>query len=318
MNKFHTLRFSGCGHLLPYHLGVSSVLIEESKRTVGKSDTKKTLHKIKSVGGSSAGAIAAVLHARLPNRIEEFAMKFISDRGHAFETLKAMLYEEENSENLKTTYREPLAVVSDGKGVKPPRLHIATTRCEDGSNYVFNFSGCFDQYSSISTSWTTDKVLDAVKASCKIPQSFHPVDIISTSQSACTPYPDSDGILIDGSYHVDGGIAAPGGPTTPLDRKEEAYPIVISPISVGNSLFSIDSKQTEISKSLRISPTDNSWRLLPISNIRCRGDFKVKPSVQNLKAMRMASGLVSSTELENWYKQGIDDALEMMKVLKNI
>jgi hypothetical protein len=63
---------------------------------------------------------------------------------------------------------------------------------------------------------------------------------------------------------------------------------------------------------MRISPKDYSWRLLPISNLNCRGDFDVKPSLQNLRALRMASGLVSSKELQDWYDRGIDDALRIL------
>ena len=101
MSKFLTLRFSGCGHLLPYHLGVSLVLLEEESKVAAKLKKTTSIGNIKAVSGSSAGAIAAVMHARLPDRIEEFAMKFISDRGHAFKLLTAMLHEDENSQNSK-------------------------------------------------------------------------------------------------------------------------------------------------------------------------------------------------------------------------
>ena len=106
MNNFLTLRFSGCGHLLPYHLGVSSVFLEEASKQASyrsrssNDQQKRTLPRIKAVSGSSAGAIAAVVHARLPHRVEEFATKFISERGNALKTLKSMLHEEENSHNL--------------------------------------------------------------------------------------------------------------------------------------------------------------------------------------------------------------------------
>lgn len=297
--RFLTVSFSGCGHLLPYHLGVSSVLLEGSTRA-GITDDKNGLPRIKAVAGSSAGAIAAVLHARLPHRVEEFAEKFISDRGHALSTLKTMLYEEESAMNTNGKPEDPM-IVTNGKRNVPPQLEIATTKCIDGSHHLFTFSGCFNQYSSISSAWKTDHILDAVEASCKIPRSFHLADIIFKTQSIS--YPDSDGILIDGDYHVDGGIAAPA-PRTSRDNQDDARPIIVSPISKGLPFLpSGDGKEQN-----RISPIDKSWRLLPFSNINCRGDFEVKPSAQNLKALRMASGMVSSYELQKWYDEGIEDA----------
>jgi hypothetical protein len=157
VKKFLTLKFSGCGHLLPYHLGVSSVLLEEgSKRSSARSNEKRPLPRIKAIAGSSAGAIAAVVYVRLPHRIEEFATQFISDRGHALKTLTSMLHEEENSHNCVRS-PAPSVIVTDGKRDSPPSLHIATTKCVDGSHHLFNFSGCIGQYSSISTSWTTGR-----------------------------------------------------------------------------------------------------------------------------------------------------------------
>jgi predicted acylesterase/phospholipase RssA len=304
--KFITLKFSGCGHLLPYHLGVSSVFLEHESKLYynGKSGKKRSIPRIKSVSGSSSGAIAAVCYARLPHRVEEFAERFISDRGHALQTLQTMLHQEENSLNMDNG-PSTSPIIAKGKYEAPPSLHIATTKCVDGSHYLFHFSGCVNQYSSISSAWTTDKILDAVKASCTIPQSFHPADIIFKSQNIS--YSVHEGIIIDGEGHVDGGIAAPA-PRTPYDNVAGACPINVSPISVGESfIFPLKQK-----KEMRISPKDYSWRLLPISNLNCRGDFDVKPSLQNLRALSMASGLVSSIELQDWYDRGIDDALRIL------
>ncbi len=156
--KFLTLSFSGCGHLLPYQLGASSVFIEESKRSSSRLSGTKSFPRTKAVAGSSAGSIAAVLHSRMPHRIEEFAVKFISDRGHALKTLTAMLHEEENSQNLLPP--SSTSVVPE-KGYGSPNLYIATTKCADGSQHLFRYSGHFDQYSSISTSWTTGRCVTA-------------------------------------------------------------------------------------------------------------------------------------------------------------
>jgi|AntRauTorckE5430_2_1112549.scaffolds.fasta_scaffold01390_8 predicted acylesterase/phospholipase RssA len=304
--KFITLKFSGCGHLLPYHLGVSSILLDQGSKSISETATKKQLPRIKAVSGSSAGAIAAVCFARMPHRVEEFAERFISERGHALQTLRTMLHQEENLLNSIDSEQFTSHVATEGKKHVPPSLHIATTKCVDGSHHLFHFSGCVDKYSSISSAWTTDKILDAVKASCTIPQSFHPADMIFKSQSIS--YSDSEGVMIDGQGHVDGGIAAPA-PRTPRDDLEGSYPIIISPISVGEPFFNSSSQKIE----KRISPRDDSWRLLPISNLNCRGDFFIKPSVQNLRALRMASGLVSSKELQGWYDRGIEDALRLVE-----
>ncbi len=114
----------------------------------------------------------------------------------------------------------------------------------------------------------------------------------------------------DGNYHVDGGIATPA-PTTPDDNLGGACRIIISPVSKGRPFFSARNDNV-----MRISPDDYSWRLLPISNLSFRGGFDVKPSIQNLRAMRMASGIVSSKELDTYYQQGVDDAIKMLKKLE--
>jgi predicted acylesterase/phospholipase RssA len=300
MSKFLTLRFSGCGHLLPYHLGVASVFLEETSR----STRKRSLPPIKAVSGSSAGAIAAVMYAKLPHRIDEFVSDFIEQRGNALKILTKMMYEEENAANSETGGRNG-TIVSWHKKVAPPRLSIATTKCRDGSVHMFTFTGN-TLYKSISSTWTTDKVLNVVKASCTIPNSFHPMDMLSQSR-----YPIEEGIEIDGEYHVDGGIAAPV-PHTSRDGEEGAHAIVVSPISKGDSFIFKDSKKNEMS---RISPIDTSWRLLPVGSVKLNGNFDVKPSVQNLKCLRMASGLVSSSELREWYEMGMTDSISMINKL---
>ncbi len=326
--KFLTLRFSGCGHLLPYHLGVSSAFLEEeSRRNKFKSSSKTStgaskfrsklvtekasLPRIRAVSGSSAGAIAAVVYSQIPHRIEEYASEFIETRGRAIEILKRMLHEEERARSSvrKIDMNSTPEIVTHGRSRQnqPPSLHVATTKCLDGSHHLFTFPP--NLYPTISSSWNIDYILEAVKASCTIPLSFHPADIMFKNQSIT--YPDSDGIFIDGSYHVDGGIAAPV-PPTPYDERDGSCPITISPISAAAPLF--QSKETF---GKRISPDDDSMRLLPLSNISCRGDFHVKPSIQNLRALRIASGVTSSEELQEWYEKGTNDALRMLRECSN-
>ncbi len=321
--KFLTLRFSGCGHLLPYHLGVSSVFLEEESRrskfkpsntsTVASKSKSKlvtekaSLPRIKAVSGSSAGAIAAVVYSQMPHRIEEYASEFIETRGRAIEILKRMLHEEERARSSvrEVDNNSTPEIVTHGRSKQnqPPSLHIATTKCLDGSHNLFTFQP--NLYPTISSSWNIDNILEAVRASCTIPLSFHPADIMFKNQSLS--YPNSDGILIDGNHHVDGGIAAPA-PSTPHDGRDGSFSITISPISAGAPLF-----QPKHTSDRRISPDDDSMRLLPLSNISCRGDFHVKPSIQNLRALRIASGVTSSEELREWYERGTNDALRMLR-----
>ena len=103
----------------------------------------------------------------------------------------------------------------------------------------------------------------------------------------------SKGILLNNRC-----ISAPD-PPTPLDIKEGACRVVVSPIS-GPVLEN---------NTIRISPKDNTWKL-PI-DIKCRGGFSIYSSIQNLQAMQNSAGLVSSLILQDWYDRGIDDGEKM-------
>jgi predicted acylesterase/phospholipase RssA len=278
------------------------VFLEETSR----STRKRTLPPVKAVSGSSAGAIAAVIYSKLPHRIDDYVSEFITQKGNALKILTKMIHEEENITNSGADRNG--ATVLWHKKVAPPRLSIATTKCSDGSVHMFTFTGN-TLYKSISSTWTTDKILHVVKASCKIPNSFHPIDIISQSK-----YPIEEGIEIDGDYHVDGGIAAPV-PHTSRDGEDGAHPIIVSPISEGIPFLFKDFNQNKVS---RISPFDSSWRLLPFGSVKLNGNFHVNPSVQNLKCLRMAGGLVSTSELREWYDRGMTDGMNMINKLDNV
>jgi len=303
--KFLTLSFSGGGHLLSYHLGVAGSLYSAA-------GTTKKIPPIKAVAGSSSGAIAATVLCHLPHRIDEYADIFMKERGNAIQHLTNFLYQEEISNSSTTPSSLPIQkqVIQHANNKRPPsaRLYICTTKTLDGSAQIFGFEPKYSNFSSISTSWKTDEILKCVKASCTIPSTFHPWDLVSKGELS---YLDSDGILLknDGnddpsaygnygnsnineSYYVDGGISQPA-PPTPLDLEEGFCPITISPIS-GPGKY-------------RISPVDrslgSSWKLT------CRGDFQVRPSFQNLKALQVASGMAATTEeLTSWYQRGVEDA----------
>lgn len=331
-----SLSFSGAGHLLPYHLGASwSILQHISKQEVQKrvankikrsndgpapslaslNNTPTSQISIQGVAGSSSGAIAAVVFSKMPHRIEEFAERFIQTRGKALETLASMLHEEEthwtvgnnNVDGSEHQNKNKVDISIDQRMTKvPPSLYIATTRCKDGTPHLFRFSNN-QMYSTISSSWNTDIILKAVRASCTIPASFHPIDLIPSFWNDSLHYPNEEGICIDGVYCVDGGIAAPA-PTVPL-LKTESKSIIISPISYADSSSKLDEN------TYRISPPDDSWRLLPFRNINCRNQFLVKPSIQNIRSLRVASGATNSAELQEWYDRGVTDADTLIQKL---
>lgn len=246
------LSLSGGGHLLPYHLGVGKIILDACK--------SGNFPRIHAVSGSSAGAIAAVIITRAPSLITDYANRFIEDGGNALTTLESYLHK---------------SIVN---GINS-RLYICTTKCKDGSVHLFDAHELEHQ-----------ELLECVRASCTIPQTFHPYDVMVGGKLS---YPDSDGIFIRGEYHVDGGIA---GPAPPVPDCSDV--IVVSPIS-------------GFSNSHRISPKDSSfsiWR-----ELKCRGDFYVRPSIQNLKALRVASGVTTSTELKSWFEQGMNGATEFLE-----
>ena len=289
VHKFLTLSFSGAGHLLPYHLGVATSLLS-------KSSTKKKLPPINAVSGSSSGAIAANLFAYFPNQIKEYTDRFISDGGRAMYHLKEMIYDDCSNSNTSS-------IDDNSMNNNSASLHIATTRCSDGSLQLFDFPSKLQ-----SSIIDKDHLVNCLRASCKIPPHFHPSDVLEKSSwlsSSYAIYPQQDGIIINGESYVDGGISAPA-PATPLDIKEGACRIVVSPIS---------GPDCNESNTIRISPIDNSLKL-PI-DIKCRGGFSIYSSLQNLQAMQNSAGLVSSSILQDWYDRGIGDGERMIDEMMN-
>ena len=108
-------------------------------------------------------------------------------------------------------------------------------------------------YSTISPSWNTDMILKTVRASCTIPLSFHPMNLFPSFWNDSLHYLDEEGVCIDGTYYVDGGIASPA-PTVP-SLKSGSKSIVISPISyAGTSSSNLDEN------TYRISPIIFVWK----------------------------------------------------------
>lgn len=195
-SKFLTLSFSGAGHLLPYHLGVATVI---------QTEARSIATPVEAVSGSSSGAIAAALFACFPARLDEYADAFIADGGRALHHFR------------------DLADASRGGPLEPrTSLHVATTRCVDGAPHLFGFPK--DRLCD------KEHLLKCLRASCAIPPHFHPADVLPHRTPAT--YPDGDGVAIHGLSYVDGGIAAPA-PRAHLDAMDGGCRVVISPISGG-------------------------------------------------------------------------------------
>ena len=246
------LSLSGAGHLLTYHLGVCQTLLTAD-------DAKLT---VGAIAGSSGGAVAAAVAALMPpSGLEDFNRDFVHTSGNASGLLE---------DGLRSSRLSPST-----------DLHICTTTCRNGSVRMFTFPA----HETVNL----DRLLTCIQASCWIPLSFHLADTMAGSDPAL--YHQSDGILIDNDFFVDGGIAAPAPPTPDdMDR------IVVSPIA-GGKAGDDDS----------IRPVDKTeW--FRLGQMRLRGDFSVGCSWQNLKAMRVATGAAQSSDLQVWYEQGLKDA----------
>jgi len=276
-----TLSFSGAGHLMPYHLGASKALLEEQCT-------------IQAVTGSSAGALVATVLARMPRRLDEYADRFLQDRGRAMTHLESLLKEEELT---------PLAN-------ETPILEIATTRSENGKLHVFQFCSTSQQTTpddhipnkpytlSKHDIEDTSLLTKAFRASCTIPKSFHPYDMFSKSSHLSYP----DGIEIEGELYCDGGIVAPVPPIS--SAHPGATSIAISPISGPTA-----------EKRYAIRPSDSTWSLPFSLTARC-GTYKVQPSIQNFRALITSIGVGASTEhLKRWYSRGYEDAMQFSALL---
>ena len=245
---------------------------------------------IYAISGSSSGAIAATLYVYFSNdRIKEYADRFISDGGRAMHNLEQMVHDNRNTS----------VAINANNEHNNTSLHIATTRCSDGVLKQFDFPSKLSHDVS-----DKEYLLECLRASCKVPAHFHPSDVMQSRWPSV--YPEEDGIIIDGKSYADGGISAPA-PPTPLDNIEGACRVIISPISGGISY-------SNESNTIRISPQDRTLKF-PI-DIKCRGDFLVHASIQNLKALQISAGLATSIILQEWYDRGVDDGFRAMEHIK--
>jgi len=374
-------------------LGVANTLLlseKDKNKDENEKEKEKKIQKkkqqfrlpIKSIVGSSSGAIAATVSTILPHRLDEYTDRYLQDRGYAFKNLREMLLVEEED----SAPRKEETVLDE----EMPLLSICTTRCTDGGRELFSFGG--DGHNNMYNSFKGPKqqgeeeqpqqytrLLKAIEASCRIPRSFHPFDMFVSPNNLLLQritssiggafndnndndndngndnknchqhyyyYPDEDGIEIDGQFYVDGGIAAPF-PNTPYDFDDSATGrIVVSPIAgdyYDRYNTSTDNRQSSSSSpsQLRvISPRDESWALpsllasLTISGCSSSSSnviidsrqqnrptvaVRARPSIQNLRAMVTAIGVVPATTIQgnndvlrDWYERGKEDAYEFV------
>lgn len=266
----------------------------------------------------------------LPHRLEEYTDRFLQDRGHAFRNLKQMLEEE----------------TQDGASNELQRLSnnlllsICTTRCSDGGIELFTFDDHLETNEDGAPK-SHERLLKAIEASCKIPRSFHPFDMVALNYKGALQmnkgtYPDQEGTEIDGKSYVDGGIAAPF-PPTPLDGNSDCTGrIVVSPI-VGEYFYnnSNDEKSLPLLKAIKPG-ADASWKIPLMSSVSIFGSagqeetvplvaVRANTSVQNLRIFTTAMGVVPASPndsqsggsgiLRDCYERGQEDAHEMLNDL---
>jgi len=281
------LSLTGSGHLLVYQLGACRVLLGGCSCD---DDNTSTTFRIRHVAGASGGALAAAVVTHIPHRLNDYAEAFIEKRGgisglRLFQDL--LKIERNNNKQYRLYHNHSFAEVD------APMLHIAVTRCRDGKGQHFSFSPtCLLNHDD------DDDLIRCLEASCRIPPSFHPYDILSSSVAV---YPEQDGIVLrNGEAYVDGGIATPA-PPTPLDHTR----LIVSPLT-----------GTSSNESMRISPN----AILSSNNNRYWGQVRVAHDLgihvlswSNLRALRAAMGLVTSSKLRDWYQKGQDDAHQWLQ-----
>ena len=281
-----TLSLTGSGHLFVYHLGASQRLLDVP--TQSSHPTTNVHHVV----GTSGGAIAAAIVASGIS-IPDYAQAFIEQRGRGLHLLEEFWKNHESSSPRK---RNDIG------------LHIATTRCEDGASKVFSYDNI---HKTLNNNDDKQQLLECIRASCLIPPTFHPLDILSSTKS----YPDQEGIPLEDpltglNFYVDGGIATPAPMVFPDHEEDEGDGSVQHTTRVIVSPIAGTCKETA-----RISPAmSKGWW----PHIHVPHDMGIQLSWSNLRALSMATGNVTSTELQNWYQRGQDDAGYFVESLESL
>jgi hypothetical protein len=228
---------------------------------------------IQHVVGASGGALAAAIMTQIPHRLEEYAHAFIQKRGGGLSLLRDFLEADRRCGDTTTTSKTTTSSAAMLHGRSKQALLLF--------------------------SWPSDDNCTTLpQRHVKVPGGFHPWDVLS---SVPVTYPEEDGIILsNGAAYVDGGIATPAPPTPDSCRR-----VIVSPLA-GTS-----SSSNNASAIIRISPDSghNSTARTKWGQMQATYDFGIDLlSWGNLRALRAATGAVSSAELFEWYERGQEDA----------
>ncbi len=289
--RISALSFSGSGLLLSYHLGAFGGL------------SPKHVKGIQRFAGSSGGAVAALAcgvwgcdpdsHS-MRRFVEEFAL-----RGKSLDGLDLMLPPDAH-------------ILASG------RVFLGLTVAKTGAPHLA---------SSFSS---REHLLSAVLASCRIPRSFHPFDMLGLG--GAVSYPEEEGIVLpDGVSYVDGGIsqAAPlpprhddaglcghrsstssdsssgtssgtsGSTSSRSSQRNDGVTVTVSPLSGPPSS----------SRPHRISPPASGVVTLLRWTI---AGLPVYPSLENARAL-VASVMGTEQQLQDCHRAGIEDGRRFAK-----
>lgn len=290
------LCFSGSGHLLCYHLGVAQHVLRESS-WAGRVDA---------FVGTSGGAIAAAACALLPEdgsadvRLVDSAVV-----GDAFGQLAREL--------------------SPGGAVAPSaltrangRLFLGATECETSRRALLSqFGG------------SAETLLTCVLASCAIPKSAHPFDLLF--RASPPRYPSRDGIFVPLSCEHDGGAsarkqAAPAHAPAEWEAGVRAYvdgglsaALPLPPEELGLDVLTVSPlsgprQQPGPARRMHLCPDDRSARIPGWAP--ALAGLRVYVSLGNVRAAASAGGAPPAV-LRSWYDRGRADAEEFVTRMRN-
>ena len=297
--------------MLAYHLGVALKLQQYFYTPTNHIHTQTSRTAawppLRAVSGSSSGAIAAAVMSRLPHRLEDYADRFLQDRGHAFRNFQEMLLEEKEDDG------------DQQKQFQNPDLHVCVTKSHDGTPHLLPFPASSFNLKQQPQESQIKRLLQAIQASCRIPVSFHPLDLFQVSNVSY----EGEGIEIDGSYYVDGGVSGIFPPPIEMDRNnqhdQQHHRLLVCPMEIGplpqtmptdNNNGSNTTVHNHVISPNYSSKTASSFSLFP--SFRTRDGISIPRPLQNLQTLMVAGGFTSTEVLESWYQRGKDDAEERL------
>jgi len=293
-----TVAFSGAGHLLAYHLGVASTLL-------------RLKVPIQAVSGSSSGAIVAALLSFLPHQLENYADRFLQDRGHAFRNFREMILEGEKEQKETQTFshatrEEAVRYQSKTETIATtrPDLYVCVTKSDDGTAHLLKFPSQSLKNNS------SDRLFRAIEASCYIPVSFHPLDLFQTSSNNY----QGDGIDFDGTYYVDGGISGIFPPPLP-DVQEPHHRILVCPVELGPLPTSLSFSSLQTNHVICPGYNSSSEGVIHWPFLKARDGISIRRPLKNLQSLVAAAGFCSGKVLASWYQRGKDDAERQLETL---